>query len=214
MQESCTAVSTDLVFFTLELNRLEEGVLRDKLQAAELAHYAPWLRDLRAMRPHQLSDDIERLLHEKYVAGRAAWTRLFDETMASLRFPFKGEQLTSAEILNRLTERDPAARREAAKSLGKVLGDSAGPGSPGASAISRARIRHSPVRSRRTGYPSDRASANRSADIRASTKCPRCDRAAAVGAGGRRRTVHPGRCRHGPCSSIPLPRSRSLLRPR
>src|SRR3546814_2272227 len=71
------------------------------------------------------SDLIERLLHEKYVAGRAAWTRLFDETMAGLRFPFQGEPLTSAEILNRLTDRDPAARREAAKSLGKVLGDNA-----------------------------------------------------------------------------------------
>src|SRR3546814_12565859 len=77
------------------------------------------------MRPHQLSDDIERLLHEKYVAGRAAWTRLFDETMASLRFPFKGEPLTSAEVLNRLTDREEAARREAARSLGKVLGDNA-----------------------------------------------------------------------------------------
>src|SRR3546814_11455772 len=77
------------------------------------------------MRPHQLSDDIERLLHEKYVAGRAAWTRLFDETMASLRFPFKGEPLTSAEVLNRLTDREEAARREAARSPGKVLGDNA-----------------------------------------------------------------------------------------
>ena len=125
MQESCTTISTDLVFFTLELNRLEDGVLEDRLQAPELAHYEPWLRDLRAMRPHELSDELEQLLHEKYVAGRAAWTRLFDETMASLRFPFKGEQLTSAQILNRLTEREPAARREAAKSLGKVLGDNA-----------------------------------------------------------------------------------------
>src|SRR3546814_11097712 len=75
------------------------------------------------MRPHQLSDDIERLLHEKYVAGRAAWTRLFDETMASLRFPFKGEPPTSAAVLNSLTDREEAARREAARSLGKVLGD-------------------------------------------------------------------------------------------
>jgi len=125
MQERCTAISTELVFFTLELNRLDEAALQDKLQAPALARYAPWLRDLRAMRPHQLSDDIERLLHEKYVAGRAAWTRLFDETMASLRFPFKGEQLTSAQILNRLTDRDGAARREAAKSLGKVLGENA-----------------------------------------------------------------------------------------
>src|SRR3546814_6158825 len=56
---------------------------------------------------------------------RAAWTRLFDETMASLRFPFKGEPLTSAEVLNRLTDREEAARREAARSLGKVLGDNA-----------------------------------------------------------------------------------------
>ena len=123
MQERCTAISTELVFFTLELNRLDEGDLKAKLKAPELGRYAPWLRDLRAMRPHQLSDEIERLLHEKYVAGRAAWTRLFDETMAALRFPFQGEQLTSAEILNRLTDRDPAARREAAKSLGQVLGD-------------------------------------------------------------------------------------------
>jgi oligoendopeptidase F len=125
MQERCTAISTDLVFFSLELNRLDDAALEDKLKAPALARYVPWLRDLRAMRPHQLSDELERLLHEKYVAGRAAWMRLFDETMAALRFPFKGEQLTSAEILNRLTDRDPAARREAAKSLGKVLGDNA-----------------------------------------------------------------------------------------
>ncbi len=122
MQERCTVISTDLVFFTLELNRLEESDLEAKLEAPELARYRPWLRDLRAMRPHQLSDELERLLHEKYVAGRAAWSRLFDETMAGLRFPFRDAQLTSAEILNRLTEREPAARREAAKSLGSVLG--------------------------------------------------------------------------------------------
>ncbi|HMA15485.1 MAG: M3 family oligoendopeptidase [Bacteroidota bacterium] len=123
MQERCTTISTELVFFTLELNRLDDAALEEKLKAPALARYAPWLRDLRALRPHQLSDELERLLHEKYVAGRAAWMRLFDETMAALRFPFKGELLTSAEILNRLTDRDPAARREAAKSLGKVLGD-------------------------------------------------------------------------------------------
>jgi len=123
MQERSTVISTDLVFFTLEMNHLEEGALKQQLAAPELARYEPWLRDLRAMRPHQLSDEIERLLHEQYPSGRAAWTRLFDETMAGLRFPFKDKQLTSAEILNRMTDRDPAARREAAKSLGKTLGD-------------------------------------------------------------------------------------------
>jgi len=122
MQERCTAISSDLVFFTLELNRLGEAELAEKLKASELARYQPWLRDLRAMRPHQMSDEIEQLLHEKYVAGQAAWTRLFDETMAGLRFPFQGRELTSAEILNRLTDQDGGARREAARSLGKVLG--------------------------------------------------------------------------------------------
>ena len=123
MQERSTAISSNLLFFTLELNRLDDAALDAQLKAPALARYEPWLRDLRAMRPHQLSDEIERLLHEKYVAGRAAWTRLFDETMAALRFPFRGETLTSAEVINRLTDRDPAARREAAKSLGHVLGD-------------------------------------------------------------------------------------------
>ncbi|HIP78279.1 MAG TPA: M3 family oligoendopeptidase, partial [Kiloniellaceae bacterium] len=118
-----TAISSDLLFFSLELNRLDEAALAEKLNVPGLARYAPWLRDLRAMRPHQLSDEAERLLHEKHVAGRAAWTRLFDETMAALRFPFRDQTLTSAEVLNRLTDRDPEARREAAKSLGRVLGE-------------------------------------------------------------------------------------------
>jgi len=115
MQERSTTISSDLLFFTLELNRIDDKELDRKLSAPGLAHYGPWLRDLRAMRPHQLSDEAERLLHEKYVAGRAAWTRLFDETMAALRFPFGDKSLTSAEIINRLTDRDAAARREAAK---------------------------------------------------------------------------------------------------
>jgi oligoendopeptidase F len=123
MQERTTDISTDLLFFTLELNRMDKAVLADKEKAPELARYAPWLRDVRAFREHQLSDELERLLHEKYVSGRAAWTRLFDETMAALRFPLDGAELTSAEIFNKLTDRDGKVRAAAAKSIGKVLGD-------------------------------------------------------------------------------------------
>ncbi len=123
MQERTTAISSELLFFTLELNRLDEALLEAKLEAAELARYRPWIRDVRAFRDHQLSDELEQLLHEKYVAGRAAWTRLFDETMADLRFPFGEESLTSAEILNKLTDADPAAREAAGRSLGAVLGE-------------------------------------------------------------------------------------------
>ncbi|MEX2408758.1 MAG: M3 family oligoendopeptidase [Rhodovibrionaceae bacterium] len=121
MQETATAVSSKLLFFTLEINLIEEARIARLLEDPALARYEPWLRDSRAFRPHQLSEELERLLNDKYVSGRAAWNRLFDETMAALSFPFRGEELGSAEILNRLTDSDPTAREEAAKSFSSVL---------------------------------------------------------------------------------------------
>ena len=123
VQETVTTLSTDLVFFALELNNISEERLEEKLASERLAHYRPWLRDTRSFRPYQLSDEVERLLHEKQVAGRGAWVRLFDETMAGLRFPLDGEDLTSSEILNKLTSHDPETRKAAAKSFGAVLGE-------------------------------------------------------------------------------------------
>ncbi|MCH9011746.1 MAG: M3 family oligoendopeptidase [Proteobacteria bacterium] len=123
MQERTTDISAEILFFTLELNRLGDAELKDKMAVPALARYGPWLRDVRAFREHELSDDLERLLHEKRVAGRSAWVRLFDETMAALRFPLDGASLTSAEILNKMTDRDGAVREAAAKSLGRVLGE-------------------------------------------------------------------------------------------
>jgi oligoendopeptidase F len=125
MQERINEISTKLLFFTLELNRLEDPNLEAKEADPSLARYRPWLRDTRAFRPHQLSDEIEKLLHEKYVAGRAAWTRLFDETIADLRFPVRGKELTEAEALDLLSDREPDVRREAALSIGEVLAKNA-----------------------------------------------------------------------------------------
>jgi len=123
-QERVNGISTNLVFFTLEINRIEEGALQAALKSSkDLAHWGPWLRDVRLYREHQLSDELERLLHEKHVAGRAAWNRLFDETIAGLRFPIGGKDLTCAEALNKLSDRDRAVRREAGAVVGKVLGD-------------------------------------------------------------------------------------------
>jgi oligoendopeptidase F len=125
MQERVTDISSHTLFFTLEINRLDDAVLEGKLTAPEAAHYAPWLRDVRVFRPHQLSDEAEKMLHELHVVGAAAWNRLFDETMARLRFPLGDKEVTSAEVLNCLSDKDGARRKEAAKSLGKVLGDNA-----------------------------------------------------------------------------------------
>ena len=123
VREETTATESRLLFLTLELNRIEDDALADKLKAPALARYAPWVRDVRAFRPFQLSDEVERLLLEKQVAGRAAWMRLFDETMAALRFSVRGEALGSAEALNLLSDKDRDVRREAAQALGTVLGE-------------------------------------------------------------------------------------------
>ncbi|MEJ1994512.1 MAG: M3 family oligoendopeptidase, partial [Limibacillus sp.] len=121
VQEKVTKVSSQLIFFTLEINEIPEADLKKKLEDKDLARYAPWLRDRRAFRPYQLSEDLERLLHEKDVSGRAAWTRLFDETMAALRFPLDGKMVTESQILNKLSDKDEATRKKAAKSLSSVL---------------------------------------------------------------------------------------------
>jgi oligoendopeptidase F len=122
IQERLTDISSELLFFTLELNRIDDEALAEKLKSPRLAHYAPWLRDIRAFRPHQLPDELEKLLHEKHVAGRAAWNRLFDETMAALRFPVDGKELSSSDALNLLTDRDAETRRKAGLALTEVLG--------------------------------------------------------------------------------------------
>src|SRR6266852_5326228 len=122
MHERITEISSELLFFTLETNRLDDGDLDAKAADPALARYRPWLRDVRAQRPHQLSDDLEKLLLEKSVAGRAAWMRLFDETIAELRFTCRGRDLTEPEAMHLLSDRDGAVRREAALSIGEVLG--------------------------------------------------------------------------------------------
>ena len=122
MQEKVTDISTHTLFFSLEVNRLEDAEIERMLSSDKAAHYASWLRDLRVFRAHQLSDEAEKLLHEREVAGRSAWMRLFDETMAGLRFPFEDKMLSSAEILHHMSSKNADTRKAAAKSLGAVLG--------------------------------------------------------------------------------------------
>lgn len=124
MQEILTDIGAKTLFFTLHINRIEDEVMeRFYQESATVKHYAPWLREIRQMRPYQLADDIEKLLHEKSVAGRSAWSRMFDETLAGLEFPFEKQKLTCEEILDKLSSTDGAVRKKAAKSFGKVLGE-------------------------------------------------------------------------------------------
>ncbi len=127
MQERVTRISTETVFFNLELNLIDEKRLQKQLKHPKAAHYAPWIRDSRVYRPHQLSDELEKMLHEKYVAGRGAWTRLFDEVMADARFDVAGSNggkaMTLSDTLNLLSNKDGKVRERAAKALAKGFGE-------------------------------------------------------------------------------------------
>ena len=112
-----TTISTHNLFFELELNRLDDALIEKALQTPALALYRPWLEDLRLERPYQLEDRIERLFHEKSVTGRGAWNRLFDETLASLRFSVDGESLPLEPTLNRLVDPNEKKRKSAADAL-------------------------------------------------------------------------------------------------
>ncbi|WP_369796805.1 M3 family oligoendopeptidase [Belnapia sp. F-4-1] len=123
LQERVTAISSHLLFFTLELNRLEDAEIERKLAGSPaLARWQPWLRDLRVFRPHQLSDEVEKLLHEKEVTGRAAWNRLFDETIANMQVRIGDEELTVSAALNRLSDRDRSVRAAAAEGVSAAFG--------------------------------------------------------------------------------------------
>jgi oligoendopeptidase F len=122
-QEKITRFTTPLVFFSLELNRLDEDALRAMYDDnADLARYAPVLRRIRAMKPYQLSDELEKFLHDLGVVGDA-WERLFDETIAGLTFTVEGEKMGIEATLTLLTDHDRSKREAAARELARVLGE-------------------------------------------------------------------------------------------
>lgn len=123
IQEKLTAITSDLLFFTLSINRLDAEYVNTLLASADFAHYAPWLRELRALKPYQLADDMEKLLHEKSVAGHAAWSRHFDEVTSDLRFPLGKKLLGMEEVLHLMSDTKEETRKNAALSIGKILED-------------------------------------------------------------------------------------------
>ena len=124
-QERVTEITSVTLFFTLEINKLDDEVMTALLADAALQRYRPWIENVRIMRPYQLSDDVEKLLHEKSVAGRSAWVRLFDETMAHLKLDVADEKLSLTDTLDRLTDADGETRKVAGKALAKGLVDNA-----------------------------------------------------------------------------------------
>ena len=117
-QDRITSATTPLVFWSLEFNRLPDDHLAGLLAAdADLARYTPVFDRMRAMKPHQLSDELERFLHDQSTVGAAAWNRLFDETIAGMTFDVDGAALNIEGTLNLLTDPDRAQREKATHAL-------------------------------------------------------------------------------------------------
>jgi oligoendopeptidase F len=121
VQERITAASLHLLFFTLELNRIDDAQLDAAMRDPALGHYRPWIEDVRKEKPYQLEDRVEELFHEKSVTGYSAWNRLFDETIAGLRFKVAGKSMAIEPTLNLMQDTDGKKRKAAAEALAKTL---------------------------------------------------------------------------------------------
>ena len=121
ISERLTTASTHLLFFALELNRIDDVVIERAMQAPALGHYRPWIEDLRKEKPYQLEDRIEQLFHEKSQTGYSAFNRLFDQTISALRFKVGPKELAIEPALSLLQDRDGKKRRAAAEALAKTF---------------------------------------------------------------------------------------------
>jgi len=125
IREKLTAIGADLLFFELELNQIDTDALERALKDPELARLRPWFEDLRKEKPYQLDERLEKLFLEKSQTSSGALNRLFDQTMAALRFNVEGEpdELALEQTLNLLSHRDGGKRRAAAEALAQVFAD-------------------------------------------------------------------------------------------
>jgi oligoendopeptidase F len=121
IQEKITAASLHLLFFTLELNRLDDATLEGAMRDPALGYYRPWIEDVRKEKPYQLEDRVEELFHEKSVTGAGAWNRLFNETIAALRFRVIGKERAIEATLTLLQDPDGRKRQAAAEALAKTF---------------------------------------------------------------------------------------------
>ncbi len=121
VSERITAASVHLLFFALELNRVDDAAIERAMQTPALNHYRPWLEDLRKDKPYQLEDRVEQLFHEKSSTAYSAWNRQFDQTISALRFKVGAKELAIEPALNLLQDRKPANRKAAAQALAKTF---------------------------------------------------------------------------------------------
>ena len=154
--EKANDIFADLLFFRLEINRLPEKTIKGWLKDKETARYQSVLEQIRAFRDYQLSDEVEKILHDRDVTGSDAWVRMFDETVARLRFPVGKTMLTETEVFHLMLSRNAKTRKAAHESIGKVFSDNIG----AFSFIYNTLIKEKEIDDRQRGYKSPMAARN------------------------------------------------------
>jgi oligoendopeptidase F len=118
-REERTAINKHLIFFDLEWVKLADEPAKKLIESPTLAKYRHFLEAKRLWRPHYLSEPEEKVLDDKTVTGRAAFVRLFDETISTMQFPFthggKTEHLSMQQINAKLYDPDRGVRQAAAE---------------------------------------------------------------------------------------------------
>ena len=121
-QDKITNITSDLIFFSLEINKLVEHKLNALLKTnADLRRYKPIFDRLRSMRPHQLNKELELYIHDLSTVGSSSWNRLFDETITGLEFRISEEVMGIETVLNLLTDSNRKKRELASRELARVF---------------------------------------------------------------------------------------------
>jgi oligoendopeptidase F len=123
VSEQATAVETKLLFFELEWAALEDDRAEEVLAAEGLETSRHYLRTIRRYRPHLLTEPEEKIMTEKAVSGREAWTRLFSELQSAIEVELPGEEapVKLDVALSRLQSPDREVRRTTAEAVTVAL---------------------------------------------------------------------------------------------
>ncbi len=119
INEKLTELSSDLIFFTNEINATEENDFSLLLDGS--GKYKNWLSNLRRYKDHQLDEKSEKILLDKNLTAHSSWVRFFEEKINELRFSIDGKDLNSSDALNQLSDHDPETRKKAAQSIESVF---------------------------------------------------------------------------------------------
>ncbi len=124
ISEEITKFESELVFFGLEINNIENDKISKMLsESANLSIFKPFIDEIRLFKPYQLEEKLEKIIIDKAVSGRSSWVRLFDETINNLKFQYGKKILNSQEIFDLTSNHNESTRKRASKAIGKTFSE-------------------------------------------------------------------------------------------